>query len=299
MVNVPVRELGELDGSDAVWDAVEAAEAELGDRGRVLVRASGTEPLVRVMVEAETEEIARAPRRDAIAGVVRSTSAPEPRSPDLRTPALLGSSRMCGIVGYVGPDEALPIVLEGLRRLEYRGYDSAGVAVLDGDAHGGQARGQARGARGGARRRRPRPGPSRWGTRGGRPTARPPIATPIRTWTARAASRSSTTGSSRTSSSSATRLEKDGHTFASETDTEMRRPPDRGAARERRGPLVDGGAAHRRASSRAPTRSSCCPRTSPACSSGSRSPRRWWWGSGTARRSSPPTSPRCWAGRPP
>jgi glucosamine--fructose-6-phosphate aminotransferase (isomerizing) len=40
---------------------------------------------------------------------------------------------MCGIVGYVGPEEALPIVLEGLRRLEYRGYDSAGVAVLDGD----------------------------------------------------------------------------------------------------------------------------------------------------------------------
>ncbi|MFM8999110.1 MAG: glutamine--fructose-6-phosphate transaminase (isomerizing) [Actinomycetota bacterium] len=37
---------------------------------------------------------------------------------------------MCGIVGYVGPDEALPIVLEGLRRLEYRGYDSAGVAVV-------------------------------------------------------------------------------------------------------------------------------------------------------------------------
>ncbi|HYH27768.1 MAG TPA: glutamine--fructose-6-phosphate transaminase (isomerizing), partial [Actinomycetota bacterium] len=40
---------------------------------------------------------------------------------------------MCGIVGYVGPDEALPIIVEGLRRLEYRGYDSAGVAVLDGD----------------------------------------------------------------------------------------------------------------------------------------------------------------------
>jgi glucosamine--fructose-6-phosphate aminotransferase (isomerizing) len=39
---------------------------------------------------------------------------------------------MCGIVGYVGPDEALPILLEGLRRLEYRGYDSAGVALLDG-----------------------------------------------------------------------------------------------------------------------------------------------------------------------
>jgi glucosamine--fructose-6-phosphate aminotransferase (isomerizing) len=39
---------------------------------------------------------------------------------------------MCGIVGYVGSDEALPILIEGLRRLEYRGYDSAGVAVVDG-----------------------------------------------------------------------------------------------------------------------------------------------------------------------
>ncbi len=37
---------------------------------------------------------------------------------------------MCGIVGYVGPDQALPIVVEGLRRLEYRGYDSAGVASI-------------------------------------------------------------------------------------------------------------------------------------------------------------------------
>jgi glutamine---fructose-6-phosphate transaminase (isomerizing) len=39
---------------------------------------------------------------------------------------------MCGIVGYVGPRECTPILIEGLRRLEYRGYDSAGVAVLDG-----------------------------------------------------------------------------------------------------------------------------------------------------------------------
>ncbi|MDQ1703857.1 MAG: hypothetical protein QOF18_223 [Frankiaceae bacterium] len=38
---------------------------------------------------------------------------------------------MCGIVGYVGEQPALDVVLEGLRRLEYRGYDSAGVAVLD------------------------------------------------------------------------------------------------------------------------------------------------------------------------
>jgi glutamine---fructose-6-phosphate transaminase (isomerizing) len=39
---------------------------------------------------------------------------------------------MCGIVGYVGPRDAAPILLEGLRRLEYRGYDSAGIALLTG-----------------------------------------------------------------------------------------------------------------------------------------------------------------------
>jgi len=39
---------------------------------------------------------------------------------------------MCGIVGYVGRKPAAPILLEGLRRLEYRGYDSAGLAVLSG-----------------------------------------------------------------------------------------------------------------------------------------------------------------------
>ena len=39
---------------------------------------------------------------------------------------------MCGIVGYIGRSEALPVLLDGLRRLEYRGYDSAGVAILNG-----------------------------------------------------------------------------------------------------------------------------------------------------------------------
>src|SRR6516225_3678169 len=39
---------------------------------------------------------------------------------------------MCGIVGYVGRKEAEPILVEGLRRLEYRGYDSAGLATLTG-----------------------------------------------------------------------------------------------------------------------------------------------------------------------
>src|SRR5271165_2383141 len=36
---------------------------------------------------------------------------------------------MCGIVGYVGPKKVVPVIIEGLRRLEYRGYDSAGIAV--------------------------------------------------------------------------------------------------------------------------------------------------------------------------
>jgi glutamine---fructose-6-phosphate transaminase (isomerizing) len=40
---------------------------------------------------------------------------------------------VCGIVGYVGPRQALDVVVEGLRRLEYRGYDSAGIAIIGGD----------------------------------------------------------------------------------------------------------------------------------------------------------------------
>ena len=39
---------------------------------------------------------------------------------------------MCGIVAYIGPREAYPILIKGLKRLEYRGYDSAGVALLNG-----------------------------------------------------------------------------------------------------------------------------------------------------------------------
>ena len=39
---------------------------------------------------------------------------------------------MCGIVGYVGKQDAWPIIYEGLRRLEYRGYDSAGIAIVNG-----------------------------------------------------------------------------------------------------------------------------------------------------------------------
>ncbi len=42
-----------------------------------------------------------------------------------------GEKLMCGIVGYIGPKGAVPILLEGLKKLEYRGYDSAGIAVIE------------------------------------------------------------------------------------------------------------------------------------------------------------------------
>ena len=57
--NVQVAHKDRLEAAEGAWEAVRAAEAALGDEGRILVRASGTEPVVRVMVEAETEEDAR------------------------------------------------------------------------------------------------------------------------------------------------------------------------------------------------------------------------------------------------
>lgn len=64
LINVPVRSRDELEGADALWEKVHAAEATLGEDGRVLLRASGTEQLVRVMVEAEDEALARSTAED-------------------------------------------------------------------------------------------------------------------------------------------------------------------------------------------------------------------------------------------
>jgi phosphoglucosamine mutase len=59
MINVEVADKERLDEAEEVWETVRAREAQLDGTGRILVRASGTEPMVRVMVEAETEDLAR------------------------------------------------------------------------------------------------------------------------------------------------------------------------------------------------------------------------------------------------
>ncbi|MGE5227904.1 MAG: glutamine--fructose-6-phosphate transaminase (isomerizing) [Planctomycetaceae bacterium] len=128
---------------------------------------------------------------------------------------------MCGIVGYVGPDEALPIVLEGLRRLEYRGYDSAGVAVLDGGLTVRKRAGKL-GELEAALAGEPAPpgttgmGHTRWATHGAPTDGN---AHPHADCTGRLAVIHN--GIVENHHDLRARLEKQGHAFASETDTEV------------------------------------------------------------------------------
>ena len=74
LINVRVKDKHALDGNEAIWGAVRTAEEAMGDSGCVLVRTSGTEPLVRVMVEAETQDVADAHARtiaDAVEAQLR------------------------------------------------------------------------------------------------------------------------------------------------------------------------------------------------------------------------------------
>jgi len=71
LVSVAVPDPGQLASARSIWDEVAAIEAELGRSGRVLLRASGTEPVVRVMVEARSADVARA-AADRLSSAVRS-----------------------------------------------------------------------------------------------------------------------------------------------------------------------------------------------------------------------------------
>ncbi|MFN2594530.1 MAG: phosphoglucosamine mutase, partial [Actinomycetota bacterium] len=71
LINVPVKDRGSLDAAEDIWELVNSVEARLGEDGRVLLRPSGTEPLVRVMVEATTEQTAT-DAAGVIADAVRS-----------------------------------------------------------------------------------------------------------------------------------------------------------------------------------------------------------------------------------
>ncbi|CAB4834908.1 unannotated protein [freshwater metagenome] len=69
---VPVAPGSDLAGATELWERVKSAELDLGDRGRILIRASGTEPVIRVMVEAEDDAHARQLTAELVALVAKS-----------------------------------------------------------------------------------------------------------------------------------------------------------------------------------------------------------------------------------
>ncbi len=129
---------------------------------------------------------------------------------------------MCGIVGAVAQRDVVPILIEGLRRLEYRGYDSAGVAVLNGTGTIKRLRavGKVRMLQDALDADPDAAACSASRTPAGPRTACRASATRTRT-SPGTASRWSTTASSRTTRSCASELKAAGYEFTSETDTEV------------------------------------------------------------------------------
>ena len=210
------------------------AERDRGRGARLLCRVV-EQFVARRHAELQGEELKNAdiftphPGRAARAPLCRAGAQRAPDSPDgLR---LTGEGhgrkgrerggRMCGIVGYVGRQDALPMLFAGLHRLEYRGYDSAGVAVI---TRGGlkvhKAAGKVRQLEATAAAAAAR-APSASRTRAGRRTASRTTSTRTRTSTAAATSRWCTTASSRTAAALRAELEAKGHVFRSDTDTEV------------------------------------------------------------------------------
>jgi len=127
---------------------------------------------------------------------------------------------MCGIVGYVGPRQAATLLIEGLRRLEYRGYDSAGIAVLNGGLHVVKAAGKLSALEAQLNGTMPKGtigiGHTRWATHGA-PTS--PNAHPHTDQNKRIAVIHN--GIIENAAAIRKVLQQRGHTFTSETDTEV------------------------------------------------------------------------------
>ena len=212
----------EVDLSDLVEIEGVAEPAELGD-------LLGAERVVGVWARGppnrpgSVRRTARIAASSTMGGIVAGCSAAVPGA----GPAggSIDSRRMCGIVGYVGPQQAQDVIIEGLRRLEYRGYDSAGIALVHARFGGSISSDKRAGKLANLEKSMadtPLEASTRAsGTRAGPPTARPTIATPTPIWAQPAESRWSTTASSRTSPPCAPSWSATGHDLLSETDTEV------------------------------------------------------------------------------
>ena len=232
------------------WSGSRTVNGELNGDGRVLVRPSGTEPVVRVLAEAPTQEEAEALcARIAVARQPESSADPSrdvagERSHsrarlflgrfsrvarEVRTAGCAGSSDMSG------SREAKPLLLSGLRRLEYRGYDSAGIALREAAASSTFARsGTFRICRG-RRAERLAHAARASGTRAGRRTAASPCRTRIRSSAAtRASSRSCSTASSRTTASCANSSSRGAHVHVRDRRGSRRAHPRAGVRRRSR-----------------------------------------------------------------